>query len=427
MGHCAASIPGCQQRRKLSRLPSPVWTNEGGPRIAIVAGEPSGDRLGAGLMSALRERFPDCVFAGVGGEAMAAQGLRTLVGLERLAVNGFSEPLRRLPELLGILRGLQRAFVSEPPDVFVGVDFNVFNLLLEAYLKRRHIPTVHYVSPSVYAWRRGRVRRVARSADMLLTLFPFEAAFYQHVALQVVYVGHPLADEIAPDAVPEAARKAACAALDIPPQHDCVALLPGSRISEVRHMAPIFFAAAREIARLRGEVTFVVPCVRPEVGQWLEQHAGQAAGLNVVSYAGDARQALTACHGALVKSGTSTLEAMLLRRPMVVSYKLGELSYQLIRRMVRTPHIALPNILAGAPLVPEFIQHDAHPDRLAKNLCELLDNRQANPEYLSAFAALHSELRQGANDRAADAVAGWLVDRRRGQESNEDSGDQDPD
>ena len=392
--------------------PTPqIWPRDTGPRVAIVAGEASGDRLGAGLMAALRARHPNCAFAGVGGEAMAAQGLRSLVPLERLAVNGLVDPLRRLPELLGILRNLQRTFSVQRPDVFVGVDFNVFNLLLEARLKRAGVPTVHYVSPSVYAWRRGRVRRVARSADMLLALFPFESAFYQGLPLQVVYVGHPMADAIAPDAGSSAARHASATALGVPREDECVALLPGSRLSEVRLLAPVFFAAARAIASARRRVTFVVPCVRPEIRQWLDQHADLYAGLGVVVYAGDARDALTACHAALVKSGTSTLEAMLLRRPMVVSYKLGEFSYQVLRRMVRTPFIALPNILAGRELVPELIQHEAQPGKLAKKVCDLLDKSQDNPEYLATFAVLHDRLRQGADNRAAEAVAGWFSER----------------
>ena len=395
----------------MSQRIATVWTNDAGPRVAIVAGEPSGDRLGAGLMTALRRHRPDCDFVGVGGQAMLDAGLNSLVGLDRLSVNGIIDPLRRLPELLGILRRLQRTFTDQPPDVFVGVDFNVFNLLLESRLKRRGIPTVHYVSPSVYAWRRGRVRRVARSTDMLLALFPFEADFYRSLPLQVVYVGHPLADEIAPDAGSPTARRQACAELGIPSEHRCVALLPGSRISELEHMAPLFFAAARQVADACADLTFVVPCVRPETRRWIEQRADLYADLQLVIYDGDARRALTACHAALVKSGTSTLEAMLLRRPMVVSYKLGEISYRVIRAMVRTPHIALPNILAGQELVPELIQHDAQPDRLAKNLLELLDKAQDNHEYLTTFATLHDRLRLGADERAAEAVASWFRDR----------------
>ena len=362
-------------------------------------------------MQALRKSYPNCAFVGAGGEAMVAEGLRTLVSPDRLAVNGFVDPLRRLPELFSILRELQSAFVEQPPDVFVGVDFNVFNLLLERHLKQREISTVHYVSPSVYAWRRGRVRRVARSADMLLALYPFEAPYYQGLGLPVVYVGHPLADEIDPDAGSEEARQMACESLGLTGGSECIALLPGSRLSEVRQMAPIFLAAACEIAATRGEVDFVIPCVRPEINQWIDEHRADYPDIDIVTYAGDARVALTACHGALVKSGTGTLEAMLLRRPMVVSYKLGELSYQLIRRMVRTAHFALPNILAGRRLVPELIQGDAEPRELAKKLCALLDKRQANPEYLAVFATLHAKLRQGANDRAAQAVAMWLPDQ----------------
>jgi len=377
-------------------------------RIGIVAGEASGDNLGAGLMAALSRRFPDCSFTGIGGPRMLEQGLYSLAAMDRLAVNGFVEPLKRLPELVAILRLLVRTFTDNAPQVFVGVDFNVFNLLLERMLKRRGIATVHYVSPSVYAWRRGRVKRISRSADMLLTLYPFEPAFYDSEPVEAVFVGHPLADEIAPDAgSPEAARRAR-AALGIAAEARCIAVLPGSRMSEVRLLADTFLAAAVIIARELPGCVFAVPCLRPGIAEWLGDRLREYPDLNVVCYSGDGRLALTACEGALVKSGTSTLEAMLLGRPMVVSYRLGELSYQIVRRLLRTRFIALPNILAGEEIVPELLQHAATPEALARKMLAQLDKARREPEYLARFADLHQQLRKRADERAADAIARWF-------------------
>jgi len=380
----------------------------GSIRIGIVAGEASGDALGAGLMAALKGRYPGCRFAGIGGPRMLEQGLESLVPMDRLGMNGIIDPIKRLPELLGILRGLVAAFTADPPEVFVGVDFNVFNLLLEGMLKRRGMTTVHYVSPSVYAWRRGRVRRISRSADMLLTLYPFEPAFYEREPVQAVFVGHPLADEIQPAASGDDSAALARQAMGIAADARCVALLPGSRLSEVRMLADLFLDAATIISRTLPDSVFVIPCLRPAIANWIGARLTDYPQLTVVTYEGDARRALTACEGALIKSGTCTLEAMLLGRPMVVSYKLGELTYQLVHRMLRTPFIALPNILAGEELVPELLQHDATPAALAEKLLEQLDKAQREPEYLARFADLHRQLRKGADARAADAVAGWF-------------------
>ncbi len=376
--------------------------------IGMVAGEASGDNLGRGLMAELKRRYPDARFLGIGGPGMLAEGLESLVPMDRLAVNGFVDPLRRLPELLRILRLLLRTFDARRPDVFVGVDFNVFNLLLERRLRQRGVPTVHYVSPSVYAWRRGRIRRIARAADMLLTLYPFEPALYRDTPLRAVYVGHPLADAIDLDAGDDAHRRAARAELGLPEAGLVVGLLPGSRMSEIRLLGPVFLEAAARIAEHRPEARFVVPCVRPAIARWLAEATRRQPALRIVPDHGNARRALCACDAALVKSGTSTLEGMLLRRPMVVSYRLGRVSYALVRRLLRTPYVALPNILAGRELVPELLQDRATPAALAAALLRELDKAGGDPEYLAEFDRLHRELRCDADARAADAVAGWL-------------------
>ena len=381
--------------------------------LGILAGEPSGDRLGAGLMAAIRRRREDVRFVGIGGPMMMAEGLEQVAAMERLSVNGFIEPVKRLPDLVRILRLLLRTFRDLEPDAFIGVDFNVFNFLLERLLKQRGLPTVHYVSPSVYAWRRGRVRRIARSTDLLLTLYPFEPAFYRGSTVEAVFVGHPLADKI-PLETSDANRLEARRVLGLPPSDTVVAVLPGSRMSEVSLMAAGFLDACELIRACRDRISFVVPCLREEIHGQLQTLLETRPELPVTLYQGDGLEALTACDVALVKSGTSTLEAMLLHRPMVVSYRLGELTYQLVRRLLRTPYVALPNILHEAELVPELLQHRATPEALAEKLLEQLDNRARNAEYLSQFEALHRTLRRGADERAAEAVLDWLERRGHG-------------
>ncbi len=376
--------------------------------LGILAGEPSGDRLGAGLMAAVRARRPEVRFVGIGGPLMEKEGLESVVPMERLSMNGFVEPVRRLPDLVRILRLLLRTYREEAPAAFIGVDFNVFNFLLERLLKRRGMTTIHYVSPSVYAWRRGRVGRIARSTDLLLTLFPFEPAFYRGSGVEAVFVGHPLADEITLDMGGAAHRAAARRALDLPESATVVAVLPGSRHSEVALMGQTFLQTCEVLRARLGQVSFVVPCLRPSIVAAVEELLAAHPELDVRHYHGDARRALTACDVALVKSGTSTLEAMLLHRPMVVSYRLGELTYQVVRRLLRTPFIALPNILKGEMLVPELLQHQATPEALAENLIAQLDKAATDADYLRSFEALHRSLRQGADERAAQALLDWL-------------------
>jgi lipid-A-disaccharide synthase len=376
--------------------------------IGILAGEASGDQLGRGLMAELKRQYPGARFIGIGGAGMIGEGLECLAPIDRLAVNGFVDPFLRLPDLVRLLRLLLRRFDAVRPDVFVGVDFNVFNLLLERRLKRRGIATVHYVSPSVYAWRRGRIRRLAGAADMLLSLYPFEPPLYAGTPVRVVYVGHPLADAIGLDDGSDASRAQARRDLAVAPDGLLIALLPGSRLSEIRLMGETFLEAASVIARQRPGARFVLPCVGPAIAAWLDQARRRYPQLPLTAYQGNARLALRACDAALVKSGTSTLESMLLRRPMVVSYRLGTLSYQVVRRLLRTPYIAMPNILAGRRLVPELLQDDATPEALASAVLTELDKARGDPEYLREFERLHRLLRRNADARAADAVASWL-------------------
>ena len=378
------------------------------PTIGIVAGEASGDRLGAGLMKALRGRMNRVRFVGVGGEAMLGEGLEPLAGMAALAVNGFFDPLVKLPKILGLMNTLKAQFAANKPHCFIGVDFNVFNFSLERWLKRRGVPTVHYVSPSVYAWRRGRVKRIARSADRLLALFPFEPAFYAETPLDVVFVGHPLADAIDPEAGDAAARQRARRELGLGGGETVIALLPGSRRGEIKRMLEPFLEAGEVVQRSLPDAKFVIPCPSSAIAETVAQTAANRPNLPLVVHRGDGRLPLTACNAALVKSGTATLEAMLLRRPMVVSYRLGSFAWCLARLLVRTEHVALPNILAGRRLVPELLQNAAAPAALAKKLLEELDKSIRHPEHLQAFSVIHNRLRQNANERAADVVAELL-------------------
>ncbi|MFK7914033.1 MAG: lipid-A-disaccharide synthase [Pseudomonadales bacterium] len=376
-------------------------------QLGMVAGEPSGDLLGAGVLAGFKRLGIKVHGVGVGGPAMLAQGFENLAHMDELAVNGFVDPLRRLPSLLGLLRRLKAQLLERQVDGFLGVDFNVFNLLLEGQLKRAGLPTAHYVSPSVYAWRRGRINRIARSADLLLALYPFEPPLYADSPIKVAYVGHPLADAIEPP--DREARQVARAELAIAPEQQCIALLPGSRRSELDLMLPLFLEAAQRLQVALQPVTFVVPVPREALRAQVLATCAEYPQLAVIVDDQPARRALTAASGALVKSGTSTLEALLLRTPMVVSYRLGNLSYQLVRRLLRTRYIALPNILAGRALVPELLQNDATAASLAQALLVQLDNDAMRADYLEGAGALHSQLAQDANLSAARALHEMLA------------------
>ncbi len=354
-------------------------------------------------MQALSAQVADVRFRGVGGPLMLAQGLEPLSAMSTFAMNGFAEPLKRLPALFRVIRTLRRAFLSDRPDVFVGVDFNVFNLLLECLLKRHGIATVHYVSPSVYAWRRGRVKRIGRAADLVLTLYPFEPPLYAQRGVHAEFVGHPLADAIDPIDVTAQAREA----LGISATQLTIALLPGSRMSEIHAHAELFMQTAQCVQAELGNVQFLIPCVDERSWATVAELTQRFPRLAVQLLRGDAHQALAAADVALVKSGTGTLEAMLFGKPMVVTYRLGTLSYRVVKAMLRTPFVALPNILAGRRLVPELLQHDAQPERLARAVIAELERGRAGA-HLTDFRALHASLRRGANQRAADAVLSMI-------------------
>lgn len=370
-------------------------------RIGLVVGEASGDLLAANLMRAIRQRHPEAQFEGVAGPEMIAEGCHALFPAERLSVMGFSEVLGRLGELLRIRKQLYTRFVNTPPDVFIGVDAPDFNLALERKLKAAGIPTIHYVSPSVWAWRQYRVKKIARSIDMMLTLFPFEADFYREHQVPVHFVGHPLADMIPLQCDSAPARQA----LGLAPEGRVVALLPGSRVSEVARLAPVFLETARRCTEAVPGLRFVVPMVNEQTEQVLRcAQAAICPALPLTVIRGRSREVMAAADVILLASGTAALEAMLLKRPMVVSYRVSAFTAFLARRLLKVPYVSLPNLLARQPLIKELLQEDAVAEKLAPALLELLQNPVLSGQLQQAFTDIHLALRQDAGSRAAEAV-----------------------
>lgn len=365
--------------------------------VALVAGEASGDILGAGLMATLKKTHPDITFIGVGGPKMEAEGLTSMFPMERLSIMGLVEVLGRLPELIKRRSQLIKDLIIAKPDVFIGIDAPDFNLAIELKLRKAGIKTVHYVSPSVWAWKQKRVFKIKKACDLVLTLFPFEAKFYEQYDVPVCFVGHPLADVI-PLTVD---RKAAKAKLAVTHANPIIALMPGSRGGEVSRLAPVFLKTASIILEQYPNAQFIVPCANQQRREQLETLLANYQ-LPIKLLDGQSHEALAACDVVLIASGTATLEALLYERPMVVAYKIAPLTYQIAKRIVKTPYISLPNILAGRLLVPELIQDQADPDELFLELKPLLDG-QTN-EQTENFKAIHLALRQNASEKAARAV-----------------------
>lgn len=375
-------------------------------RIAMVAGEQSGDILGAGLIMALKRRYPDARFEGIGGERMQAEGFETLVPLEKLSVMGLVEVLRHLTELLKIRRSLYRRYSADRPSVFIGIDAPDFNLPLERKLRSVGVPTVHYVSPQVWAWRQRRVAKIARSIDLMLTLYPFEAVFYRNHGVSVHCVGHPLADEIPLQPDRTTARCTLGLTEDEAP---LVALLPGSRKGEVDFLGPLFLDCARWLMEKRPGLRFVMPAATEKLRERLAALLrARATDLPVALVARRAREVMTAADVVLLASGTATLEAMLLKRPMVVAYKMSRLTMWIASRLVKVAYISQPNLLAGRELVKEFIQDAATMENLGAAVLALLDDPAACARLETEFAVIHRQLRRGASEQAAEAIAELL-------------------
>ena len=372
-------------------------------KIALVAGEASGDLLASMLIQALQKHLPDAEFYGIGGPKMEACGFKALWPAEKLAVRGYVEVLKHYREITGIRRKLLAGLLADKPALFIGVDAPDFNLWLERRLKAAGIPALHFVGPSIWAWRGERIRKIGRAVSRMLVMFPFEPPLYEKAGIPVSYVGHPLADVIAPDVSKAAAREKL--GLD-EASGPVFALLPGSRQSELQYMAQTFIETGRLLLQRYPEATLLVPLVSRETRMMFESAQWQAGAdkLPFKLLFGHAQDAVAAADVALIASGTATLEAALVNRPMVIAYKMAPASWRKMKKMRYQPWVGLPNILAGRFLVPEFLQEDATAENLAQAMSNQLQDPLVNRRISAAFSAIHQTLRQDMATRAAAAV-----------------------
>ncbi len=372
------------------------------PLIAISVGEASGDLLGAHLIRAIKQRCPDAKFIGIGGERMKAEGFESLYDQEKLAVRGFVEVVKRLPEILKIRKGLVNDLIRIKPDVFVGIDAPDFNLGVAEKLKKAGIPTVHYVSPSVWAWRRERVNKIVHQVNRVLCLFPMEPQLYLDAGGNAEFVGHPMAQTMPLDDDRAAAR----AKLGVADEAVVFALLPGSRVGEIDYMAPLFFQTALLLLKRYPQAQFLLPAAtaatRRRIGEILAQPEFSAIPVTINDKQSDT--VCTAADAVLVTSGTATLEVALCKRPMVISYKISPLTYCYVKRKVKVPYVGLPNILLDKAAVPELLQHDAEPEKLAAAVAYWYDHPEAAAALKQDFRELHLLLKKDTDALAAEAV-----------------------
>jgi lipid-A-disaccharide synthase len=371
--------------------------------VGLIAGEASGDLLGAELIQALRSRHPAVQFEGIAGPRMVAAGAHALASCERLSVNGYVEVLRHLPGLLKLRRETIRHFLAQPPKVFVGIDAPDFNFGVEAKLKAAGIPAVHFVSPSIWAWRGERIHKIKQAVSHMLVVFPFEEDIYRKAGIPVTYVGHPLADRLPLEPDTAAARRE----LGLTTQQPVIALLPGSRRGEVKRLAPLMLEAAWRIQKAKPTAQFLIPAATDAVEAGLRALAA-ASGLPLTVLRGQSQQAMTAADVVVLASGTATLEAALLKKPMVITYKVPAITAWLARRKLYLPYVGLPNILLGRFAVPELLQENATPEKLAQAVLAWLDAPQRCEGLKKDFRVLHESLRCNAGERIAEALAPYL-------------------
>lgn len=368
--------------------------------IGILAAEPSGDLVGAGLMRAIKARHPSVIFEGIGGPLMRAEGCVSIFKTEQLSVMGVFEVLAKLPTLLSIRRQIKKYFSNHLPDIFIGIDAPDFNLNIEGFLKKQGVKTVHYNSPTVWAWRKNRILKIKKTTDMMLTLFPFEEAIYEQHEIPVKFIGHPLADA-SPEIIDiQTSRKK----LNIQSQGPIIALLPGSRASEIKYLAPLFLETAKWCLAQNPQLKFIVPMVNEERLSQLKQSCSQLLEqLPIQFFVGSSVDVITAADVVLVASGTATLETALLQKPMVVAYRMNVLNYYIARFLIKVPYFSLPNLLLNKKMVPEFFQDEATKERLGSALMEQLQ-RTKDLVLLEDFKYLRRSLAKSANIEAAKAV-----------------------
>ncbi len=370
-------------------------------RIGIVVGEISGDNLAANLIRALRKHYPDLIFEGILGPALLAEGGHTFYPMERLSVMGLIDPLLRLPELIRIRQHLIQHFSDNPPDIFIGVDAPDFNLGLEKKLKERGIRTVQYVSPSVWAWRQGRIKTIKKAVGLMLTLFPFEAKFFEEHQVPVCFTGHPLADQIPLEVNTIEAKEA----LGFDVSRPVVALLPGSRKSEIKYLAESYIRTAKLCFEKQKNLQFVMPLVSEAHKATLEHcHQTIAPEVPIKMILGKSHLAMCAADAVLVTSGTATLEVMLHKKPMILAYRMNPINFFIAKRVVKLTYIALPNLLAGKIIVPEFIQENATPEKLSEALLALLSPDFDRARLIEKFKEIHLSLKKNASQVAAEAI-----------------------
>lgn len=373
--------------------------------IAIVVGEASGDALGSGLMKALKCRGYDISFIGIGGPKMQAEGFQSFFEMERLAVMGIIEPILRLPELLGMRRFILRFFTQNPPDIYIGIDAPDFNLGIASILKSRGIKTVHYVSPTIWAWRPNRLKKIVKALNHILLIFPFEADIYQKTPLSYDYVGHPLAEELelSLDKIPD--KTPARVHLDCDLNSQIIAILPGSRDSEIRAIAPDFIKTAHQLWIQDPTRVFLAAMLNEAKATLFSEYIVQMnLPVPIRLVINQTRTVLQACDVAMVVSGTATLETALMKRPFIVGYKMGSFQYQIAKRVIRVPYIAMPNIIANRRLVTEYIQDNLNPIKMAQELDAFLKSPTQNAELIKDFTDLHRLLKQNGSEKAAQAV-----------------------
>ncbi len=376
-------------------------------KVGIVVGEASGDLIGTHLIHAMQSKYPDIKFIGIAGPKMKSAGARSYFEMDKLSVHGYIDALKHLKELLGIRRKLYALLLREKIDVFVGIDAPDFNLALEKKFKKQGVPTIHYVGPSIWAWRKNRIHKIKKCIDHILVLFPFEPAIYEAENIPVTFVGHPLGDMIPMQVDQTAARKS----LHLPQNAPVIALLPGSRESEIKNHAILFLEAARILYERLPNVKFVVPLISRESREHFQDmifHMNnmlESDALPVDLLFGHSHEAMAAADGVIVASGTATLEAALFKKPMVITYQMPFLNWQILKRMRLTKHIGLPNILCNDSVVPELIQHEATPENIAEAMLSMLNNKAFLSDLKQRFTALHTQLKNNAGEKASQVIA----------------------